>query len=92
MARLAVFASPKSAADGVQGWRGSELVVRVTAAPEGGKANAAVCAIIAKRLGVAKTSVRVVRGESARHKVLEIDGVQDEDVRATFGESDAALF
>ncbi len=39
MARLAVHVTPKSGRDEVVGWRGSELAVRVTAPPEGGKAN-----------------------------------------------------
>jgi hypothetical protein len=54
------------------------LSVRVTAPPEDGKANAAVCKLVAKTLGVPKSAVRVVRGESARHKMLEIDGMGQE--------------
>lgn len=92
MARLAIYVTPKAGADTVSGWRGGELGVRVTAAPEAGKANAAACAVVAKALGVSKTSVRVVRGQSARHKELEVEGVSDEDLRAAFGEPDSALF
>jgi uncharacterized protein len=92
MAILAVHATPKSGRDEVVGWRGSELAVRVTAAPEGGKANSAVCKVIAAALGVPKTAVRVVRGDTARHKVLEIDGADDSDLKAAFGERDAGLF
>lgn len=92
MTTLAIHVTPKSGRDEVVGWRGSELAVRVTAAPEAGKANAAVGKVIASALGVPKTSVRVVRGETARHKVLEIDGVGEQDVAAVFGQPDAALF
>jgi uncharacterized protein (TIGR00251 family) len=53
--------------------------VRVTAPPTDGKANAAVCRLVAKTLGVPKGAVRVVRGETARHKVLEIDGMGQDD-------------
>ena len=84
--RLAVHVSPKSARDEIVGWRGSELDVRVTLPPEGGKANAVACALLAKTLGVPKSGVRVVRGESARHKQLEIDGVGPGDLTAVFGE------
>lgn len=84
--RLAVHVSPKSARDEIVGWRGSELDVRVTAPPEGGKANAVACALLAKTLGVPKSAVRVVRGESARHKQLEIDGIGSGDLTAAFGD------
>ena len=84
--RIAVHVTPKSGRDEVAGWRGSELAVRVTAPPEGGKANASACAVVADALGIPKRDVRVVRGESSRHKQLEIDGVGEDAARAAFGE------
>jgi len=92
MADLAVHVTPRSGRDGVSGWRGAELSVRVTVAPEGGKANAAVCVVVAKALGVPKSSVRVVRGDTARHKILRIDGVDDSALRDALGEPDQPLF
>jgi uncharacterized protein len=92
MATLAVHVTPKSGRDEIVGWRGSELAVRVTAPPEGGKANAAVCKLVGSALRVPKTNVRVVRGESARHKVLEIDDVDGAELLGAFGEPDAPLF
>jgi uncharacterized protein (TIGR00251 family) len=92
MADLAVHVTPRSGRDEVSGWRGTELAVRVTVAPEGGKANAAVCVVVAKALGIAKSSVRVDRGETSRHKTLRIDGVDDAGLREAFGEPDQALF
>lgn len=84
--RIAVHVTPKSGRDEVVGWRGGELSVRVTAAPEEGKANAAVCALLAGSLGVPKRSVRVVRGESSRHKQVEIKGAVSADITRVFGE------
>ncbi|MDA1348088.1 MAG: DUF167 domain-containing protein [Chloroflexi bacterium] len=52
-----------------------KLKVYVTAAPEGGKANAAVVALLADRLGVAKGAVQIVRGHRSRDKSVEIEGV-----------------
>jgi len=92
MVDLAVHVTPRSGRDEVQGWRGSELAVRVTVAPEGGKANAAACIVVAKALGVPKSSVRVVRGDTSRHKILRIEGVDASDVRDAFGEPDESLF
>jgi uncharacterized protein (TIGR00251 family) len=92
MATLAVHVTPKSGRDEVVGWRGSELAVRVTVPPEGGKANSAVCKVIADALRLPKSSVRVTRGETARHKVLEIDNADADDLRAAFGGPESALF
>jgi uncharacterized protein YggU (UPF0235/DUF167 family) len=52
----------------------------VTAAPDEGKANAAVCKLVADALGVPKTSVSVVRGHAARTKQLEIATLTSEQV------------
>ncbi len=52
-----------------------KITVRVTAAPEGGKANDAVVALLAKRLRVPKSSVRIVRGHKSRDKRISIEGV-----------------
>ena len=92
MARLAVHVTPKAARDEFAGWRGTELSVRVTAPPEGGKANAAACAVVAKALGRPKSAVSVVRGDTARHKILEIEGVSEEDLCAAFGRPEETLF
>jgi uncharacterized protein YggU (UPF0235/DUF167 family) len=58
------------------------LKVRVRAAPEDGKANAALEGLIAKALGVAKSKICVARGCTARMKTLEIDGVSEEKIAA----------
>lgn len=90
--RIAIHVTPKSGRDEIAGWRGGELSVRVTAPPEDGKANAAARAVLADALGVAKSSVSVVRGETARHKQLEVEGVGPEDVARVFGEPPLGLF
>ena len=54
-------------------------MVRVTAPPDEGKANAAVCKVVANALGVPKSAVSVVRGHAARVKTLEIDGMTGEE-------------
>lgn len=92
MSTLAVHVTPKSGRDEVVGWRGSELAVRVTAAPEGGHANAAVCIVIAKRLGVPKSAVRVMRGDISRHKILEIPSADQMMIDEAFGRPEDALF
>jgi len=89
--RITVRATPRSGRDEVVGWRGTELLVRVTASPEGGKANAAVERTLAEALGVPRSAVRVVRGHTARVKQLEIDAEQAAVTRA-LGEPQPGLF
>jgi len=58
------------------------VVIRVTAPPVDGKANAALCALVAKAAGVAPSRVTVMRGHTARDKVLRVDGVDGAVLRA----------
>lgn len=55
-------------------------MVHVAAAPDEGKANAAVCRVVADAFGLPKSAVRVVRGHASRTKTLEIDGATMSDV------------
>ena len=48
--------------------------VRVTAAPENGKANKAVAKLLAKALGVAPSRLVLIRGETSRDKVFRVSG------------------
>lgn len=82
--RLAVHVTPRTARNEIVGWRGAELVVHVTAPPDSGKANQAVCRTVASALDVPKGAVRVVRGQTARHKLLEVD-IDPAAIEAAFG-------
>ena len=55
------------------------LRVYVTAVPEDGKANKAVIELLAKRLGIAKSLIQVVRGFTEQRKVLIIANVEVEE-------------
>ena len=48
------------------------LVVYVREPVVDGKANAALVKLLAEHFGVAKTRVRIVRGQASRHKVVEV--------------------
>ena len=61
------------------------ITVRVTAVPESGKANDAVVALLARRLGVPKRSVQIVRGHKSRDKRIRIEGISAaETLESTF--------
>lgn len=80
--RFSVRVQPRASRASVHGVHGDALRVRVHAPPVEGAANAAVVAVIAEALGVARRDVRIVSGESARSKLLEVRGVSVEAVRA----------
>ena len=76
---LALKVTPKASQNRIQGLAadaagGSVLRVAVTAVPEKGKANQAVIKLLAKALGVPKTSLTVISGETDRHKVIGVSG------------------
>lgn len=72
---LPVKAVPGARRDEVVGWLGERLKVRVSQPPEGGKANAAICRLVAEALGVKMGMVTVARGETHPEKVLRITGI-----------------
>jgi len=82
MADVAIRLQPRSKREEVVGERAGAIVVRVTAPPVDGKANAALCAFIAKAAGVSASSVEVVRGQTSRDKVVRVQGVTAEALRA----------
>ncbi len=69
---IAVRVTPKASRNAVVVEDGA-IRVYVTVVPEGGKATAAVVKLLAKALGVAKTRLTLIRGETARDKVFRID-------------------
>jgi uncharacterized protein len=78
---LRVRVTPRASRDELAGLRDGVLRVRVTAPPVDGRANQAVCRLIAKAVGVGRTSVTVSRGERSRDKVVRIEGAAPEAIR-----------
>jgi uncharacterized protein (TIGR00251 family) len=80
--RIAVRLQPRASRDEIVGLRDGVLVVRVTAPPVDGRANGALCKLIARRAGVAASRVSVVRGERSRDKLVQVEGVEAEALAA----------
>jgi uncharacterized protein len=83
--KLAVRVQARARRDEIAGERAGSLLVRVTAPPVEGKANAAVCRLLAERLGLAPGRIAVVRGVSSRDKLVEIDGIEAGELRRLLG-------
>ncbi len=69
---ISVRVTPKASRNMVKLQDGS-IRVYVTSVPEGGKANAAVQKQLAKALGVAKSRLTLIRGQTARDKVFRVE-------------------
>ena len=88
--RLSVRVTPRGGRDAVEGWTTDAagrpvLKVRVAAVAAEGQANAAVIALLARTLALPKSAVRLVRGETARVKQVEIDGLDATGLAARLG-------
>jgi uncharacterized protein len=78
---LGVQVSPGASRSRVLGEHGGRLKLSVAAAPERGKANEAVVELLAEELGVRKSQIAVVRGETSKQKTVLIGGVTVEEIR-----------
>jgi uncharacterized protein len=73
---------PRGRGDELIGFEGGVLQARVSAPPVDGRANRALCKLIARRAGVAPSRVGVVRGEKSRDKLIRVEGIDREALLA----------
>jgi uncharacterized protein (TIGR00251 family) len=69
---LRVKAMPNAGASSLVGIRNGELVLRLGAQPEKGKANRELLDFLGRELGTSRSSLRLVSGEAMRHKVVAL--------------------
>jgi hypothetical protein len=79
---LQVRLTPRAAQDKIAGWEGDVLRVRVTAPPVEGRANEALLRLLARTLDVPASHLRLARGQTQRNKVVAVEGLSEEEVRA----------
>ena len=76
--RVRLKVSPKAAQNRVRGVfagdQGAALKVGVTAAPEGGKANAAVIKLLARKWRLPRSRIHVAAGAASRGKTVMVEG------------------
>jgi len=80
--RIVVTVSPGARRTELAGRYGEGWKARVAAAPERGRANAALIDLLARQLGVPTDQVSLVAGRSSRRKVLEVEGLDAGQVDA----------
>ena len=77
---IEVFVQPRAAKNALVGVHGAALKLKISAPPVEGRANKAAEEFFAGLLGVPKSRVGVVRGESSRHKRIVVGGISAETV------------
>jgi uncharacterized protein len=82
MGEIAVRVIPRSKRDEISGERDGRLLIRLTAPPVEGAANAALCRLVARRAGVPARRVSIVRGQTSRDKVVRVEGIAADDLSA----------
>ena len=79
---FAVRLQPRASRDEIAGeWQGA-LKIRVTAPPVDGRANEALRRLLAARLKVPLSAVRIAAGEHSRTKRVEIQGISAAQILA----------
>jgi uncharacterized protein (TIGR00251 family) len=80
ISRLKVRVTPRASRNEIAAWDGDVVRVRVTAPPVEGKANEALLRLLAERLSLARSSLRIVQGLTSRDKVVEVTGLGPDEV------------
>lgn len=78
--RLRLRVAPGAPRPAVVGRHGDAWKVRVAAAPERGRANAAVLALVADTLQLPRDAVSLVSGAASRDKIVELTGLAPEEI------------
>jgi uncharacterized protein len=73
---------PRAARDEIVGERGGALLVSLTAPPLENRANAALCRLLARRLGIAPTRLSLLHGARSRDKVVQVEGLTSAEIAA----------
>ena len=82
---LTIRLQPRAKRNAIVDERDGVLRVSVAAAPVDGRANMALCKLIAKRAGIARGRVSVIHGERSRDKVVRVEGLALDELRRALG-------
>jgi len=82
---ISVRAQPSASRSEIVGAHGAQVKIRIAAPPVEGAANAELIKLLAKILGVSRSTLYVVRGEGSRSKVVRADGIAVKRARAALG-------
>lgn len=79
---------PKASRNEIVGWEDEELKIRIKAVQERGKANEMLIRFLADTLKIAKSQIEIARGETNRHKRLNLYGIDQATCMQIIGGND----
>lgn len=86
--RLKVKVQPEAKREEVVGFREGVLWVKVSEPPVDGKANERLREILASKLSIPKSNIRIIKGLASRIKEVEIEGLTENEVFRAFESGD----
>ena len=76
---------PRSSRTEIVGFYGDAIKIRLNAPPVDGKANRELVRFLSETIGIPKSSIRIVCGQSGRRKLLEMTGVDNSEAIEAMG-------
>lgn len=73
--RLHLFIQPKASKNEVIGPHNGEIKIKITSPPVDGEANAGLIEFLSKLFKIPKRDIKLTKGETNRHKVVELVGI-----------------
>ena len=78
--RLSVKVTPNAGRNEITGFKEGVLQVRIAAPPEKCKANKELTDFLSETLGMKKSSILIIKGQTSRNKVIVIEGISGDEV------------
>jgi uncharacterized protein len=79
---FSVYVQPRASRNELCGICGNEIKLRLTSPPVEGSANKLCMEYLADLLGIAKSRVKILRGEKSRHKTIKVYDVKKDEIVA----------
>ena len=78
--KISLVVYPNAARNEIAGFADGILRVKISAPPVKGKANKELITFLSQRLRVGKDRLRIIKGHTARNKVIAIEGLNREEI------------
>lgn len=82
--RVHLFIQPKSSKNEVVGPHNGEIKIKITAPPIDGRANEGLIEFLSDYFDIPKRSVLLVKGETGRHKTVDLLGIEESQAKQLF--------
>jgi len=78
--RLAVKVTPNAGRSEITGFKAGVLQVKIGAPPDKGKANKELADFLSGVLGIKKSAILIIKGQTSRNKLISIEGMSGEEI------------